>query len=140
LSAESFLSRCQGVKRLGEGRWICKCPAHADNHPSMNVREMPDGKTLVVCRAGCTQEEIIRAVDLHWSALFPAHDNTEGEYRREAAKFPARDVLEALAGEALLVAVAAANIKAGVELTDADRERIGVAAERIMRARTMTNG
>lgn len=106
----------------------------------MNVREMPDGKTLVVCRAGCTQEEIIQATGLHWTALFPAPDNTEREYRREASKFPARDVLEALAGEALLVAVAASNIKAGVELTDADRARVGVAAERIMRARTMANG
>lgn len=106
----------------------------------MNVREMSDGKTLVVCRAGCTQEEIISATGLHWSALFPDGDNTERDYQREASKFPARDVLEALAGEALLVAVAASNIKAGVELTDADRERVGVAAERIMRARTMTNG
>lgn len=54
--------------------------------------------------------------------------------------FPARDVLEALANEALLVAVAAQNIASGVELTAADLERLMVAAERIMTARTMTNG
>lgn len=106
----------------------------------MNVREMVDGKTLVICRAGCTKEEILAVTGLGWDALFPQRDNANAEYRREARRFPASDVLEALAGEMLIVAVAAQNTALGVELTDADRARLSVAAERIMRARTMTNG
>lgn len=140
MSAETFLSHCQKVKRTGPGRWICCCPAHEDKNPSMNVRELPDGKVLVICRAGCSNDEILAATGLHWTALFPAPDNTVIEYRRESRKIPAADVLEALAGEVLVVAVAAQNVAAGVELTEADKARLLTASERILRARTMANG
>lgn len=139
MSTEDFLARCKKVKRVGPGRWICACPAHEDKHPSMNVREMPDGTTLVHCKAGCTQDAVVEATGLPWGVLFPT-DGNETAYRREIAKFPARDFLEALAGEALLVAVAASNIGQGVELTAEDRARLMVAAERIMRVRTLVNG
>jgi hypothetical protein len=106
----------------------------------MNVREMPDGKVLVICRAGCSNEQIIAATGLHWSALFPAPDNSPAEYRREVKRFPASDVLEALASEVTVAAVAAQNVAAGVELTQADRDRVMTAARRILRAREMANG
>lgn len=143
MSVETFLSRCQGVKRTGPGRWICKCPAHGDNHPSMNVKELPDGKVLVICRAGCSNADIVAAAGLHWSALFPDSDiprSTYADYRRGAKRIPAIDVLEALAGEALLVAVAASNIAQGVALSDADLRRLWLAANRIGKARDMANG
>lgn len=54
------------VERLG-GRWtpaggLCRCPAHADRTPSLSVRP---GRTrlLLHCFAGCTAEEILRALD-----------------------------------------------------------------------------
>lgn len=105
----------------------------------MNVKELASGKTLVHCKAGCTQDEIVRAAGVEWGVLFP-DDGDEKSYRREVALFPARDILEALAGEALIVAVAASNVGQGIELTNDDRKRLILAAERIMRARTMVNG
>lgn len=143
MSAETFLSHCQKVKRTGPGRWICCCPAHEDKNPSMNVRELPDGKVLVICRAGCSNDAILAATGLHWTALFPESDigrSTYADYLREANRIPAADVLEALASEALLVAVAASNIKAGVQLSEGDLQRLWQAANRIERAREMTNG
>ena len=135
LSAEEFLSRCQKVRRTGQGRWIASCPAHEDSTPSMNVKEMPDGKLLVICRAGCSMQEILDATGLPWSVLF---GESEGQYRREAKKaFPASDVLIALESEALLVAVAASNIANGVQLTDEDRARLMLAYQRIDAARSM---
>jgi predicted nicotinamide N-methyase len=109
----------------------------------MNVKELPDGKVLVICRAGCTNAEIIAAAGLHWTALFPESDQgraTYADYRKEAKRFPAADVLEAVSGEALLAAVAASNIANGVELTEADRRRLLIAANRIAKARDMANG
>jgi len=105
----------------------------------MNVREMPNGQTLVHCKAGCTQDEVIEATGLPWGVLFPS-DGSETDYRREISLFPARDVLEALANEALIVAVAASNVGQGVELSAEDKVRLMTAAERIMRARMMVNG
>ena len=44
----------------GDG-WVCRCPAHADTNPSLRVVDR-GGKTLVCCRAGCTQSEVITAL------------------------------------------------------------------------------
>jgi hypothetical protein len=54
------------VERLG-GRWtpaggLCRCPAHDDRTPSLSVRS---GQTrlLLHCFAGCSAEEVLRALD-----------------------------------------------------------------------------
>lgn len=54
------------VERLG-GRWtpaggLCRCPAHDDRTPSLSVRP---GRTrlLLHCFAGCSAEEVLRALD-----------------------------------------------------------------------------
>jgi RecA-family ATPase len=38
--------------------WMCLCPAHDDHNPSLSITER-DGKTLVICRAGCDQDLVI---------------------------------------------------------------------------------
>jgi hypothetical protein len=143
MSAEAILSRCQNVRKTGPGRWICSCPAHEDKNPSMNVRELPDLKVLMICRAGCTNREIVEALGLHWSALFPESDigrSTYDDFKREAARIPWRDVLEAVAFEAQLTAIAASNLKAGVVLSQEDLDRLWQAAVRLNRAVEMTHG
>jgi putative DNA primase/helicase len=44
----------------GDG-WVCRCPAHPDANPSLRVVDH-GGKTLVYCRAGCTQSAVITAL------------------------------------------------------------------------------
>jgi hypothetical protein len=139
LSAEEFLSRCEKVKRTGPGRWVACCPAHDDDRPSMNVKEMPDSKLLVICRAGCTINSILEATGLPWSVLFAEDD--ERLYRREAKRaFPAGDVLRALAFESLVVCVVASDVKNRKEISDADWERLATAYQRIDAARKMVLG
>lgn len=41
--------------------WRCLCPAHADHNPTLSITEK-DGKLLVICRAGCTQEAVVAAL------------------------------------------------------------------------------
>lgn len=50
-----------GGRKIGNNYWICRCPAHADNHPSFVVNEK-EGKPLVYCMAGCSQESVIDAL------------------------------------------------------------------------------
>lgn len=61
------------------------CPAHNDKNPSLSLTEGHDGKTLLHCHAGCTTDEICRALGLQTSELFlePAADKVEHVYTSE---------------------------------------------------------
>ena len=55
-----------GGRRAGRG-WLALCPAHDDSQPSFSISESEDGRVLVHCFAGCSQERVIaelRALDL----------------------------------------------------------------------------
>lgn len=139
MTPEDFVSRLSKAKRTGNGRWIASCPAHDDRSPSMSVATGDDGKILFNCHSGCDQQAVVDAMGLQFSDLYPESLKRipEKEYRRG---FAAGDVLEAISDEALLVAVAASNIAAGVVLTDEDRARLITAANRIENARRMALG
>ena len=64
MSANILLSQLDGVKRTGTGRWLARCPAHADKHPSLAIRELDDGRVLANCFAGCSIESVLSAVRL----------------------------------------------------------------------------
>ena len=55
------LAGALGGKKSGDG-WSCLCPAHEDRKPSLSISVGDDGKTLVCCHAGCSQEAIIEAL------------------------------------------------------------------------------
>lgn len=139
MSAEEFLARCQRVKRTGPGRWLACCPAHEDHTPSMNVKEMADGKVLAICRAGCPTQAILEATGLPWSVLFSGDDARH--FRREVkAAFPAADVLRALAFESLVICIITSDLKAKKEIKPEEWDRLALAYQRIDGARRMTLG
>ncbi len=49
------------VKWCGDYRFVACCPAHNDRSPSFAAKD-DNGKILVKCFAGCTQEEVINAL------------------------------------------------------------------------------
>ena len=132
MTASRLLDRLEGVKRTGADRWLAKCPAHDDRRPSLAVRELDDGRVLVHDFGGCEVEAVLAAVGLTFDALYP--DRYVGERKPERRPFPAADVLRAVAFEALVTAVAAANMARGETLTEEDRERLMVASSRIQAA------
>jgi hypothetical protein len=133
MSADTFLSRLEGVRRTGPSRWLARCPAHDDRTASLSIRELDDGRVLVHCFAGCHVENVLGAVDLGLDALFPPRcsDDRKAPERRA---FPAADVLRAVDHEALIAAVGAANLANGMPLSRVDHERLMLAAERIAAA------
>lgn len=138
MSVEAFLSRLEKVKRTGNGTWLACCPAHADKHPSMSVRELEDGRVLVHCFAGCGVEEILGAAALDFEALFPPKPVEHAPPVRRP--YPAADVLEALVLEIGVVSVVAADIAAGKEISALDRDRMRICADRIREARRLALG
>jgi hypothetical protein len=68
VNAESF-AELLGARRVG-GRWLAKCPAHPDQHPSLSIAQ-GDKCVLIVCRsAGCAPRAIVAACGLSMKDLF----------------------------------------------------------------------
>lgn len=139
MSIDKLLSPLRGVKQTGNGRFVAQCPAHQDKSPSLAVREMPDGKILIHCFAGCSAAEVLAAIGLSLEDLFP--EKQEG-YSGAKAKRPwvALDVLRCISGEAIIVAIAANSVAQGVPLPEADRKRLLIAASRLSAAMEVANG
>lgn len=74
MDLSDFLTRAklQGVRKSASGYLAC-CPAHEDRAPSLSIGEGDDGRILLHCWAGCTTADILAALGLQWSDLFPAH-------------------------------------------------------------------
>ena len=49
-----------GGRKSARG-WIARCPAHDDRNPSLSLTER-DGRLLVHCHAGCSQNAVIEAL------------------------------------------------------------------------------
>lgn len=75
---EQILTRFHQVKKVGQG-WSARCPGHDDSQNSLSIAEGQDGRVLLKCFAGCDVGQIVQAVGLSMSNLFP--DRTErGRY------------------------------------------------------------
>ncbi len=130
MSADALLSHLERVRQRGPGQWSARCPAHDDKGPSLSIKELPDGRVLLKCFAGCEADEVVGALGMTMRDLFPpsAHGAQPARVR---GLLPARQALELIDHEAQLVAVAALNAAHGVVLTDTDRARLVQAASRI---------
>jgi Protein of unknown function (DUF3631) len=86
---DKFLGRLDGVSRNGK-QFKALCPAHHDRNTSLSVRET-NGKILVKCFAGCTTEDVCKALEIEIRELFIEHRSekqmvTEYSYTDECGK------------------------------------------------------
>lgn len=135
----ALLSRLDKVQRIGRGRWKACCPAHDDKSPSLSIRELDDGRVLLHCFGGCPVENVLSSLGLDFSDLMPAGGWLEGR-PKERRPFYAADVLKIMRDEALLVHICASDISNGKRLSDADRGRLLLAAQRLRDAVEVANG
>jgi len=82
---EIVLEKLTGAEKNGKG-WRALCPAHPDRTPSLHVTEAVDGKVLVKCFAGCSARQIVNAIGLPMSALFP--ERPESETKGKKKRYP----------------------------------------------------
>ncbi len=133
MSADNLLSQLSRIKRTGVNRWLALCPAHPDKRPSLAVRELDDGRVLVKCFAGCSVQEVLDAVGLEFDALYPEKLISHCLHP-ERHPFNAKDILEVVGYEALIVSVAASTIARGESLVEDDLERLMLASRRLQTA------
>lgn len=139
MSAAALLDRLQGVRRTGDGRWLARCPSHKDGSPSLSVRELEDGRTLVHCFAGCEVGQVLGAAGVDFAALYPPKP-LEHAPQRTYDRFPAADVLRAIADELAIIVVIAGDLHHGRKVAPEDFERLRVARERVEAARELACG
>jgi hypothetical protein len=138
MGADALLERLQGVRRTGEGRYLARCPSHEDRSPSLSIRELNDGRTLVHCFAGCEVAAVLDAAGVSFDVLFP--EKLSENAPRVRPPFPAADVLRALADELGVVAIIAGDLEHGRTVTAADFARLRLARDRIEAARRLALG
>ena len=128
--AQKLLARLDDAREVGPGRWVARCPAHDDRSPSLSVRETDDGTLLIKCWAGCGAADVVQAAGLELRDLFPPNAKDRRPIPKGQRWVP-RDVLAAVAHEVTVVALCAEAITRGDPLSDADRDRVLVAAGRL---------
>jgi len=127
VTIDVLLSKLDGVRRTGVDRGIAKCPAHEDGRASLSWRELPDGRTLLHCFAGCSVEEIVQLQD-----LFPEKLVTGDFVKRERRPWSDRQLLELIDRETTVVFIAACDVTLeGRALSEVDMSRLRKARERI---------
>lgn len=137
MSANALLGRLDRVRQTGPDRWIARCPAHDDRGPSLSIRELPDGRVLVHdFGQGCTAAEIVEAVGLTLEDLFPERPQAPcpGKPHRTRRPFDAMDILRIMAFEVQLVTLAANDLLSGRVPSEAEVERLQLAADRLQDA------
>jgi hypothetical protein len=140
MSADLLWSRLEHVRQTGKGQWTARCPAHPDRNPSLAVTEKEDGRVLLYCRAGCETADVLAAVGLEFSDLFPERPVAGHGTPPERHPFPAADLLALLARETDIVCLAARDMleSGDLVLSADDHARLELAAARIHQARLLT--
>ncbi len=139
MSAETLLSRLDGVRATGAGRYLAKCPAHRDRSPSLSIREVGDGRTLLHCFSGCAPADVLAAVGLNMADLFPDRP-LDHHIPRERAPFNAMDILRAVTFEVTVVCLVAADLLNGKTTTREGYDRLRLAADRLDEALELAGG
>ena len=89
MTAPELLSRLDGVKSRGTGKWSARCPGHEDKSPSLSITEGDKG-LLLKCWAGCELTAITRKLGVEIKDLF--YDGlSDPRQRREAMQRRAKD-------------------------------------------------
>lgn len=84
---DNTLSLLKKVKKNGTG-WTALCPAHDDHNPSLGIYRLDSGKAKVKCFAGCNDKDVLAAIDLKVSDLFPLDDSKQISRQREKTDKP----------------------------------------------------
>ena len=129
----------QGLKfRERKGKWrTAPCPFHGSSD-SLRVNSQTGA---FACMAGCGArggDIVAFQMALHGEDFVTAAkalgawiEDGKPEPNRRPAPFPPRDAIQVLRSESLLIAIAGANVAHGIQLSDDDRHRVLIAANRI---------
>ena len=77
MSLDAVLDRLDGVRKNGKG-YAAICPAHPDRNPSLSISSGEDDRVLLTCHAGCSFNDIVKAMGLEPKDLFAPSSGNGG--------------------------------------------------------------
>ena len=131
MSIETVISRLDGVRDTGPGRYLSRCPSHDDRSPSLAIKEEDDGRILLHCFAGCETENVLASIGLTFSDVMPERIGSDHAYKPVRNRISPRDALATLDHESLVVAIIGADCLEHKEIDDETWGRLGIAVNRI---------
>ena len=134
----SILDRLERVRQAGPDRWLARCPAHPDKSPSLSICETDRGMTLIHCFAGCEPGDVLAAIGLPMSDLFPDR-LLQHSYSASHSSIPARDLLVILDHEVTVAVLILNDIVTRRTVNEGQVQRLCQAAARIGKARDMVS-
>lgn len=140
---DRVLLRLDGLRRSGHGH-TARCPAHEDRTASLSICETETGKVLIHCFAGCSAPEVLQAIGLTLTDLFPDRLRASTPDEVRAARMAAtqanwKAALTVLAAEATVAVCACEMLLIGEQFSPEDRSRLHAAHDRIQAAREVLN-
>lgn len=136
---DALLSRLEKVKKNGNGKWLACCPAHADKSPSLAIKEADNGTILIHCFGGCGVDEVLGALGMDATALFPPRVRSE-HVANGMARFDAYQAIRALADDINVLLVATRMVIKGEKLNEGDMALLNQSARRLVDARSFVLG
>lgn len=129
---DTVLDRLDRVKATGPDTWLASCPTsahkHGDRSRGLSVREGDDARVLIHCHAGCPVHEVVAALGIELSDLFPQrqidyphHAPHKGIIGRGRIKrIPWRDLFEGIQRDLRVCSLAFTDLAAGKPFSQAD--------------------
>lgn len=134
-----LLPKLEHVRQTGPDSWRAACPAHGQHkRQTLAVRELPDRRVLVHCFADCNPADIVAAIGLDLSDLFPPQTLPVHPHRRE--RFNPADVLRGVALELTVATATMRAVRNGQTLDAQAWARFDLALTRLVAAEGMANG
>lgn len=127
MDVHDILARLKKVRSSGDNRWMACCPAHPDKSPSFAINVLADGRILMHCFGGCGTDQVLEALGITFSDLFP-DPLVRFKLDRVRKPFTDREAIEGIRDEAVIVALAASQIAGGEPLSARDADRAARAA------------
>jgi hypothetical protein len=146
-----FLSKLQGVRKVGNNKWVALCSAHGDKSPSLGIKLEADGKITFNCLAGCGGNDVLAAIDFNPADLYPEKVSLKPKNGNEASmmkahgfevdlggakqRFSKSDLFDILTFESCLLATIVDEMLGGKRLPPKDIDR---ARESIVKIKNIT--
>jgi hypothetical protein len=128
---ELLLSRLSGVKNTGRDKWLAICPAHDDRSPSLAIKQA-DERILICCFAGCGYLDVLAAIGLDASSLFPDRLTNPYEKRKPAPRHGKAELFDLVVHEAGILALGWNDLLTHGTMPDVDKQRMQRAYRTVM--------
>lgn len=83
MTAAEFAFALNG-RRVGNGKWMAKCPSHGDRHASLSISVGRKQPVMFRCQSqNCSPDSILEAMGIRWSDILAGGREVTPEIRRK---------------------------------------------------------